>query len=400
MQFREGIEYENLRAALEWLEAEPNSAEQQLLFAASLMGAASARGRIGELRQILAAVLARSDAAAPTLARARALMSAGTAAGMQGDGQASGPLGAESVQLLRAIGEKRELALALIGMSRVPDPVASKSALSESRALFEELGDEWGVAMLQFVASDGALQRGDYEAARKGHTESLALFRQLGDVTLSTAPLVSLGRLACIDGDYARARLLIEEALAIRRRPEFGNPWQIAVALISLGEVDRCEGDPARGAPSFEQALATGRELADDMVVGWSLHNLGHVALHSGDLSGARARFRESLVLRWRWGPGADVASGLAGLAGVALREGRLTEAVKLFGAVDNLVESTHNVLPPADELVRAADLAAARSRLDDRAFAAAFSEGRAAKFEELDKMVNAVSLRRSDRAR
>lgn len=395
-----GIEYENLRAALEWIEAEPDSVGQQLLFAASLIGYASARGRIGELRHILTAVLARSDPAGRTLGRARALLSAATVAGMQGDGQAAAPLGAEAVELFRALGEKRELALALISMSRGPDPDASKRAISESRALFEELDDRWGVAMLQFIVSDFALQRGDYEAARIGHTESLALFRQLGEIQLSTGPLVSLGRLACIDGDHARARSLIEEALAIRRRPEFDNPWQVSVALISLGEVDRSEGDPARGTRFFEQALTNGRDLADAMVIAWSLHNLGHVALQSGDLFEAGARFRESLVFRWRWGPGADVASGLAGLAGVALREGRLTEAVKLFGAVDNLLESTNYVLPPADELVRNADLAAARSRLDEAAFDAAFREGHAAKFEDLDALANAVSLRGGDRGR
>ncbi|HVS49039.1 MAG TPA: tetratricopeptide repeat protein [Candidatus Dormibacteraeota bacterium] len=397
MSLNYGIEYENLRAALEWVQAEPNSTDQELLFAGSMFGPAAARGRIGELRQILTAALARSDPAARTLGRARALQSAAMIAAMQRDYQVAAPLGEEAVQMLRALGQKRELAYLLMMVARgaLPDLDASRRAMRESRALFEELGDHWGVAMLLFLMADGALERGEYDAARSGHTESLALFKKLGDLQQSTMPLVSLGRLACIDGDYARARALIEETLVIRRRPDSNNPLQVAFALNSLGEVDRCEGDPSRGAPSFEQALAYGREMADDTIVAWSLHNLGHVALHSGDLSEAAQRFRESLLLRWRWGPGADVASGLAGLAGVALRDGRLTEAVRLFGAVDNLVESTHNVLSPADEMVRSADLAAARSRLDAPVFDAAIHEGRQAKFEDLDAMANTISSRR-----
>ncbi|HEV2029085.1 MAG TPA: hypothetical protein VGS16_11230 [Candidatus Dormibacteraeota bacterium] len=122
--------------------------------------------------------------------------------------------------------------------------------------------------------------------------------------------------------------------------------------------------------------------------------------MHSGDLAAAAARFRESLLLRWRAGPGVDVAVGLAGMAGVALRGGQLTEAVRLFGAVDGMLESRHMKLPPADELVRRADLAAIRSRLDDPAFDAAFREGHAAKFEDLEALANAVSLRVSDRGR
>jgi tetratricopeptide (TPR) repeat protein len=243
---------------------------------------------------------------------------------------------------------------------------------------------------LMFTA-DSAFRRGDYDTARSSLSESLTLVKEIGDLTNIIGSLVGLGRLACVDGDYARARALVEEGLAISRRPDFDNPRRIAVTLITLGEIARCEGDPARGALSFDQALATGRELGEDMIVGTSLHNLGHVALHAGDLGAAAARFRESLLLRLRLGPGYEVASALAGVAGLALHKGQLTEAVRLFGAAAGMLESGGFVLPQADELVRRADLSAIHSRLDDAAFDAAFSEGHAAKFEDLEAMADAV---------
>jgi predicted ATPase len=389
-----GVEYENFRAALEWIEADPNGTEQGLLLASSLIGPAGVRGRHGELRQILTAALARGDPAARTLGRARALLAAASIAGLQRDLPVAVPLAREAVQLLRDLGEKRELAYALniVAVGALPDQDVSGRVMGESRALLEELGDLRGVAGLLFFMGDAALEHGDYDAARGRLTESLALFRQLGEVRLSANPMASLGRLACVDGDYARARALVGEALAIRTRPD--NPWQVAIGRISLGEVSRCEGDPAGGAQLFEQALADGRGMGDDMIVGWALHNLGHVALQSDDRSTAAARFRESLLLRWRSGPSTDVAAGLAGMAGVALRDGELTEAVRLFGAVDVILDSAHRVLPPADERVRREDLAAIRLRLNDRAFDTAFRQGQAAKFEELDAMADAVSLR------
>jgi non-specific serine/threonine protein kinase len=383
-----GLEYENFRAAIEWIEADPNGTEQALLLAGSLIGPAGVRGRIGELRQILTAMLARSDPDAKTRGRGRALLATASLAGRQRDLQVAVALAKEAVQLFRELGEKRELAYALliVAMGALPDRGVSDRTMSEARALLEELGDRRGVAMLLFFMGDAALEHGDYDAARARLTESLGLFSQLGELRLRSAPLMSLGRLACVDGDYARARALVGEALAIRASTD--NPWQVAITLVSLGEVSRCEGDAAGGAPLFEQSLTDGRAMADDMIVAWALHNMGHVALQSDDRSTAAARFRESLMLRWRSGPGTDVAAGLAGMAGVALREGELTKAVRLFGAVDRMLESRHWVLSPADERVRREDLAAIRVHLDAPAFDAAFREGQAATVDDLEAMV------------
>jgi predicted ATPase/class 3 adenylate cyclase/tetratricopeptide (TPR) repeat protein len=359
-----GIDYENLRAAFDWIESEPNSADQALLMAGSMIGPASARGRVGELRQILTTTLARSDPAAETFGRARALVAMATLATMLGDFQVVRPFAEEAVRLFRGLDLKGELAFALIMLARATfqDEEASGRAMREARALLEELGDHWGLGMLLFNMADAALVRGEYDAARRGHTEALALFRKHGNILLSSLPLLSLGRLACVDGDYARARALVEEALAIRKRADVDNPWQTAMATMSLGEVDRCAGDAARAAPLFEQALATGRGLGDNMIIAWALHNLGHVALQSGDLSAAASRFQESLELRRRSGTSGDVAAGLAGMAGIALRKEDIDEARRLYGEVDSMLESTHSVLPPADEMVRRADLAAIRA--------------------------------------
>lgn len=387
-----GAEYENFRTAFEWIQAEPGSAEQQLLMAASMGWPAIARGRIAEMRQLLTGVLARSDSQARTLGRVRAMQMAARLAGMQGDMAAATKLGSASLELLRQLGEKRELAYALIMAARL-DP--SGNAYREARALFDQLGDKLGTGLLMFVTGDGAKQRGDYETARARYTESLALLRQIGNFAVSANPLISLGLLACIEGDYAKARALVEEGLAIRRRPGFDNPWLVAIALVSLGEIDRCEGDATRGAHAFEEALMIGRDLGDDMIVGWSLRNLGHVAMQTGNLEEAYSLFRESLLVRMPLGPGADVASGLCGIAGVRVREGDLTAALHAFGAAEKMLSTTNFVLPPADEKVRSADLGTIRSQLDEDAFAAGFREGETLNFEELETLVNPAAKER-----
>jgi predicted ATPase/class 3 adenylate cyclase len=387
-------EYENLRAALEWIRAEPNERERELLLAGSMFGIVSALGRVAEFRHILEAALKRSDPTAPTLGRARALYAIGQLAAMQGDRPTAQPAAAEAVRLLRTLGQQRDLADALFGLAVVGtgDAAGSASAVSEARTVLEASGDTWGLGVLACILADVALRHGDYAAARSDHIESLALFREIGDVQWSASPLLSLGRIACVDGDYTRARALVEEAVAIRRRNEFDNHWSLAIALDSLGEIDRCEGNSRAAVLVFEEALGYGRTLGDEPIISWSIHNLGHVALQAHELVTAAARFRESLVIRLRGGPGANVAAGLAGLAGVAARDGSLTQAAWLFGAVDTMLEAAHEVLAPADELVRQADLASIRAQLGPGAFDAALEAGRAATPEDVDKAAKRTS--------
>jgi predicted ATPase/class 3 adenylate cyclase len=390
---RMAIEYENLIAALEWIKAEPNGSERELLLVGSMGGIAQALGRLAEFRQIVAAALQRSDPTARTLGRARVLWATVSIAYWQDD-RPNPAVAAEAVELFRTLGQKKDLAWALTALALFTgDVVAAASVVSDARALLEETGDIRALGQLAFIVADVALQRGDYAAARGGHTESLALFREIGDLRASTGPLISLGRIACVDGDYARARALVEEALVIRRQNEVDNHWSLAIALNSLGEIDRCEGNSSRAAPLFEEALRYGRVLGDDRIIASSIHNLGHVALQADEPTTAAARFRESLMIRQRRsGAGANVAAGLAGLAGVAARDGSLTESAWLLGAVDAMLETAHGVLPPADELVRQADLGTIRAGLDPDAVAAALSKGRAAAPEEVEGMARRTS--------
>lgn len=381
-------DYENLLAALEWVEAEPGSEERMLHFAGLMMAAAPSRGRgASEPRQILARALERSDPTARTPGRARALATAAGLAVIQDDSPAAVAHGTEAVRILRELGKPRELALALMVLGAATQDLA---AFAEAESLLNQTDDLLGLGFMRFLRADAALKQGDYDEARRGLTEARALFRRTdGDSPLHSAPLLGLGRIACAEGDFVQARALVEEALALRRNGE--NRWSIAIALNSLGEVDRCEGRAVDAAPLFEEALRDGREIGDGALISWSQHNLGHVALQAGDLPAAAGRLRESLILRRRAGPHVNLAASLAGFAGLAARADAFTDAAWLFGAADAMLEALHVVLPPADELVRRADLALVRERLESGAFDAATAEGRKADLDAVDRLTEGL---------
>ena len=135
-----------------------------------------------------------------------------------------------------------------------------------------------------------------------------------------------------------------------------------------------------------------GREIGDGPLIAWSQHNLGHVALQAGDLPAAAGRLRESLTLRRRAGPHVNLATSLAGFAGLAVRADSFTEAAWLFGAADAMLDAVHGVLPPADEVVRRADLGLVRDRLDSGVFDAATAEGRKADLDAVDRLTEGLA--------
>ncbi|HET9111947.1 MAG TPA: LuxR C-terminal-related transcriptional regulator, partial [Ktedonobacterales bacterium] len=112
-------------------------------------------------------------------------------------------------------------------------------------------------------------------------------------------------------------------------------------------------------------------------------HNLGYLALRSGEPRRALRLFRESLGLFQRAGDQRGVAECLAGLAGTfgALRQPE--RAARLFGAANTLSES----LGAAGWAANAADedwsLALTKRQLDGATFAAAWAAGQSLSVEQ-----------------
>jgi tetratricopeptide (TPR) repeat protein len=193
-------------------------------------------------------------------------------------------------------------------------------------------------------------------------------------------PLNSLARVACAEGDAARARAYAEESLVIRR--QLGLGWMIAIGLNSLGEVHRYAGDDEEAQPLFEQALAIYQEGGDEPGIAWTRHNLGHVALRAGDARRAAEQFTLALSARYRHRYLLGVAAELAAFTGVASAAGDHARGARLCGASEALLERIHRVLAPVDLVAYERDVARLRAAMQPSAFEAAQAEGRALSLE------------------
>jgi DNA-binding CsgD family transcriptional regulator len=140
----------------------------------------------------------------------------------------------------------------------------------------------------------------------------------------------------------------------------------------------------ARATRHFEESLALSRETGHKFAGCVSLYNLARVAEAEGNHERAAALYAAGLTLALELGDKANAAYCLEGLARVTGARGDHEGAARIFGAAEALLETAGDPLYAHAQdragYERAVD--ALRSRLDEEAFRAAWTAGRAMEME------------------
>jgi tetratricopeptide (TPR) repeat protein len=257
------------------------------------------------------------------------------------------------------------------------DFIEARALRSESVAIWRTLADHKAVAYSLFFLALIVHDLGEYRTARSLYEESLELQGERNDRQGIGFALNNLGLLSHEEGDDATAQTLLERSLAIFR--ELNDQHAMALSLHNLAEVARSQGDQVTARRLGEESLSFRRKLVpeDKRCISASLHSLAGLALLQGDLDAARSLYAQSLVMRREIGEKRGIAECLGGLARVAIRLRQPERAARLFGAVEAIREAIGAPLPPCDHADHRRDLAAVRSALGERVFAAAWARGR-----------------------
>jgi DNA-binding CsgD family transcriptional regulator len=138
-------------------------------------------------------------------------------------------------------------------------------------------------------------------------------------------------------------------------------------------------GDWERALALDEEGLGQYREARDAYGTAMCLIQIGFVTLARGDHERATPPLRESLRLARGLDHKPFIQYCLTGLAGVAASRGWPVRAARLWGAVEAMSEAFggHIVRSARSVIDYEGRLTAARSRLDEAAWTAAWTEGR-----------------------
>ncbi len=224
--------------------------------------------------------------------------------------------------------------------------------------------------------------------------EGLTLFRALGNIFGVAYSLTVLASVMFVQGDLVRARALAEECLALAR--EAGIRGFEADALALLGEITLYQDDTTTARMLIEQSCTLWQEIGNEEKIVWTLSLLGQVIAVQGDHTTARTLYEKSLIRSRSKGVNSNIASlniVPEGLAAVVAAQGEPTWAARLWGAAEALRDAMGT---PIHHVYRAdyeQAITAARAQLGQKAFAAAWAEGRTMTPEQVVAALESASI-------
>lgn len=202
-----------------------------------------------------------------------------------------------SLSLYRKIGHQAGIADVLAGLSAIADAVSKhKDAVAyaqQSLELMRELNNRQGIARLLNTLGRSLQRWGDYATAEKYLLESLQINRELNNRYLEAHNLVNLGIITLMQNDHEKANQYFSEGLAIYR--DLGDRNGIAGTLNNLGNIKRKFGQYEVAQDLYEQALQINRTIGNRAWELINLNNMGQVAALRGDLESADQFCRASL---------------------------------------------------------------------------------------------------------
>ena len=332
-------EFDNVRAALAFSLADPDSAEPGLRLAAGLRWFCYLRGHSVEVLEALKLLLDRPDAGMPTRARAQALNA--------------------SCHLLIRFGDYSAV------------PAMADEAIKIARDLADDAVAADALSQLCWFT----FEHGDLPAALAQIDQAVALARTTGDRLLIAYVLGHRAVFKGEDGDLDAAFADHQEILTLSRAA--GDNYRLAITLANLGIDELAAGELRAARAHLAEASMLAEDLGYQHLSDGVRENLGFVDLIDAEPGDARRLFTDILATARITGVMSYVHGALLGLALAAGADGDPTVAATLHGVADEQYEQAGRAFVAIEAGLRDRDHVRLRAALGEAAFEVAYRQGR-----------------------
>ena len=356
------LEMENIRAALQWGIAAPDSGLAPRISAA-VWPLWNIRGHLTEGRRWITAVLT-PGVQDPRL-NSELLQGLGWLQWGQGDNREARSAFEQAQTLSLQSGDVSTAAACLIGRSIVArdqsDYPAAKAFAREALASYRKQRNCRGEGRALFALGSALYVAGDTIAAQSLFEESLALFRSVNDRRGIPLLLSNLGTTYLRSGEVETAARLHRESLALRN--EAGDRVGLPYAITDLGSVAQSRGDYPEAERLYEQSFAIRNDLGDRLGMARSLSKLAELHAAMGIRDRAIHEFRDATKTAYESGDQGLLAECMLGLARLIAKDCP-EDAARLVGSAQRVWESVGARLAVEDSRARDALILELRDRL------------------------------------
>jgi DNA-binding CsgD family transcriptional regulator len=183
-------------------------------------------------------------------------------------------------------------------------------------------------------------------------------------------------------GDQVAVPSLLEEGLPLFR--ELGDKDGIASSYALRGRIALSKGSTFEARSLFEESVKLHREVGSRQSLTESLILLARVVAAQGDNRAAYILYQESLTIARALNHQWLIASVLEGLATMVAGQSEIVWAARLWGKAEALREAISVPISPVERANYESAVAASRTQLSEKAFAAAWTQGRMLTLEQL----------------
>ena len=218
----------------------------------------------------------------------------------------------------------------------------------KTRDICRQLNDRRGEGRAMNSLGNASSSWGDYEDAINWYTQAIAVAQSIGDRRAESIPLLNLGIIVNQLGQYEQARAHFEKFLQIKReitdRP--GEVW--GLSFLSL--LHHHLGENETALTYAQQALQLAEVLGDINTAANAALFQAHAHAGLAQFPEARSLYERATRLRQELRQGSRQMESVAGLARVALAEGKLAEALHFVDEIlafiaQNSVEGVEETL-------------------------------------------------------
>jgi predicted ATPase/DNA-binding SARP family transcriptional activator/predicted negative regulator of RcsB-dependent stress response len=215
--------------------------------------------------------------------------------------------------------------------------------------------------------------QGDTTSARLSLEEALTILRASDDKASLSWTLQFLGLVLAYEKEYDLANAAFHEGLELTRKLMTNNTNSF---LFFMGDVYLLKGETSRAKKTYEESVNILRAIGNKSFLAYPLRRLGYLALAQNDTQSAWKYFQESLLLNQEVGDMPGLTASLASLSALAIHLKKPVEASRIYGVVENRLESLSINLLYTDQAEYGRIISQLPTYLDKETFEAAISNG------------------------